>query len=317
MLRSAAVRMAAQDPEAALRVAGAVAVATTSARAEIAVALASTNEARAIEMARGLPGFAQRWALERIAVTLAASSPGIAQELLRELGARPEVVRLAAAAMARSDPDRAIALARSLPAGEQRDAALAFVARALVGTSPAKAKELLWEMGPSPGRTIAVSAVATALAPASADEATGLIGLVADPGEAARIRAVIGTIVAGRDPAAAERLLGSLPASQAKTEAALDAAINVLAAGGQQEVAVRLGSSSLARDLAIRWMVPSLAYAQTRSPIALAGEIGTPYLRAMALIDVAREVLDLTPKPRPAPGRAAQIRPIVEWEGME
>jgi len=317
MLRSAAVRMAAQDPEAALRVAGSVAVAATSARAEIAVALASTNEARAIEMARGMPGLARRWALERIAVTLAASNPGIAQELLREVGARPEVVRLAAAAMARSDPDRAIALARSAPAGEQRDAALAFVARALVGASPAQAKELLWEMGPSPWRTIAVSAVATALAPASVDEATGLIGLVADPGEAARIRAAIGTLVAGRDPAAAERLLGSLPASQAKTEAALDAAINVLAAGGQQEVAVRLGSSSLARDLAIRWMVPSLAYAQTRSPIALAGEIGTPYLRAMALIDVAREVLDLTPRPRPAPGRAAQIRPIVEWEGME
>jgi hypothetical protein len=264
-----------------------------------------------------MPGLARRWALERIAVTLAASNPGIAQELLREVGARPEVVRLAVAAMAGSDPDRAIALARSVPAGEQRDAALAFVARALVGASTAKAKELLWEMGPSPWRTTAVSAVATALAPASVDEATGLIGLVADPGEAARIRAAIGTLVAGRDPSAAERLLGSLPASQAKTEAALDAAVTVLAAGGQQEVAVRLGSSSLARDLAIRWMVPSLAYAQTRSPIALAGEIGTPYLRAMALIDVAREVLDLTPRPRPAPGRAAQIRPIVEWERME
>jgi hypothetical protein len=159
--------------------------------------------------------------------------------------------------------------------------------------------------------------VATALAPASVDEATGLIGLVADPGEAASIRAGIGAAVAGRDPAAAERLLGSLPMSQARTEAALDAAINVLAAGGQQEVAVRLGSSVLARDLAIRWMAPSLAYAQTRSPVALAGEISNSYLRALALVDVARAALGSSPGLRAAPGRAAQIRPIVEWEGMQ
>jgi hypothetical protein len=317
MLRSSAVQMAARDPQAALRVADSVAVAATSARAEIAVALAFADEARALEMARGLPGLARRWALERIAVTLAASNPGVGEELLREAGARPEVMRLAAAAMARSDPDRAIALARSLPPGEERDAALAFVARAMVGTSPAKAKKLLWEMGPSRWRAAAVSAVATALAPASVDEATGLIGLVADPGEAASIRAGIGAAVAGRDPAAAERLLGSLPMSQAKTEAALDAAINVLAAGGQQEVAVRLGSSVLARDLAIRWMAPSLAYAQTRSPVALAGEISNSYLRALALVDVARAALGSSPGLRAAPGRAAQIRPIVEWEGMQ
>jgi len=70
------------------------------------------------------------------------------------------------------------------------------------------------------------------------------------------------------------------------------------------------------RDLAIRWTAPGLARAQTRSPVGLAGEIDDAYLRALAFVDIAREMLGASPRPQPAPDRAMQIRPIVEWEGM-
>jgi hypothetical protein len=152
ILRSAAVRLATSDPEAAATAAASVVVATTSARAEMVVALSAASApdgARATELARDLPEPARSWALERIGVARAASEPAAAEELLRGIHARPEVMCLAAGAMARTDADRAIALARSLPPGETREAALAFVARSLAGSEPAKATELLWDMGPS------------------------------------------------------------------------------------------------------------------------------------------------------------------------
>jgi hypothetical protein len=61
--------------------------------------------------------------------------------------------------------------------------------------------------------------------------------------------------------------------------------------------------------------VPTLARSQVRSPINLAEDIEDPYLRALGLVDVAAETLDAQSKCRPAPERARQIRPIVEWEG--
>jgi hypothetical protein len=68
-------------------------------------------------------------------------------------------------------------------------------------------------------------------------------------------------------------------------------------------------------DLALRWAIPYLAFAQTRSPLGLSEKIGAPYLRALALVDIAREMLRLTPRAEAAPDRARQIRMIVEWEG--
>jgi hypothetical protein len=316
ILRSAAARLAKSDPSAAATAAASVTVATTSVQAEMVVALASTDDGRATELARALPEPARTWALERIAVTMAASKPAAAEKLLRDLRAPPEAMCLAAAAMARTDSDRAMAFARSLPPGEARDAVLTYVTRALGHSNVAKATELLWDMGPSVWRARAVSTVAPVISPANIDQATGLIGLVADPAEAARIRAEIAASIAGRNPDMAARLLGSLPPSDAKTTGALNAAVAVLAAGGQPDVAISLGSLGVERDLAIRWMMPQLAYSETRSPVGLAGEIGSPYLRALAFVDIARELLGYPPKPRPAPDRAAQIRPVVEWEGM-
>ncbi len=293
-----------------------VEVSPTSIEAELAVAVAPTDSAGSIEHTRPLPELARSWALERITVALAASKPAAAETLLRDSQLESEATCLAAAAMATSDTDRALSLTRSLPSGETRDAALALIVQGLARSDTAKATKLLWEMEPSRWRDKAVAAVAPAVALQNSDQATGLIGLIANPAEAERTRARIASTIAGRDPDAATRLLDSLPPSDAKTTGAIESAVSVLAAGGQTDVAVRLGTLGIERDLAIRWIVPELARAQTRSPVALAGEIESPYLRALAFVAIAHELADPIPAARPAPERAMQIRPIVEWEGI-
>ncbi len=62
-------------------------------------------------------------------------------------------------------------------------------------------------------------------------------------------------------------------------------------------------------------MLPAVARSEVRSPIILSESIENPYARALGLVDVARQMLGLGSKPRAAPERARQVRPIVEWEG--
>ena len=315
MLTSAAVRLAGKDPERALGVARTVQVAGDSALAEVAAALAATDTARALETARGLPERARLWALERIAMEIAGTDPALAEQVLAEAGAGSEAIRGAVVRMVATDPDRAVGFARSLPPGEGRDGALAAVAGALAGSNPGLAEELVWEIASSGPRGEAVETVAVAWAATDADAATGLIGLVVDGDRAGRIRAKVAAAVAARDAEGAARLLGSLPATDYRSDAALSAAKAVLSAGGQPETAVRLGAIGMDSDLALRWALPYLAFAQTRSPIGLSDKIKGPYPRALALVDIAREMLNLDRKRRAAPERARQIRRIVEWEG--
>jgi len=315
ILTSAAVRLAGKDPERALGVARTVQVAGDSALAEVAAALAATDAARALETARGLPERARLWALERIAMEIAGTDPALAEHVLAEAGAGSEAIRGAVVRMVGTDPDRAVGFARSLPPGEGRDGALAAVAGALAGSNPGLAEELVWEIASSGLRGEAVETVAVAWAATDADAATGLIGLVVDGDRAGRIRAKVAAAVAARDAEGAARLLGSLPATDYRSDAALSAAKAVLSAGGQPETAVRLGAIGMDSDLALRWALPYLAFAQTRSPIGLSDKIKGPYPRALALVDIAREMLNLDRKRRAAPERARQIRRIVEWEG--
>lgn len=315
ILTSAAVRLAGKDPERALGVARTVQVAGDSALAEVAAALAATDTARALETARGLPERARLWALERIAMEIAGTDPALAEHVLAEAGAGSEAIRGAVVRMVGADPDRAVGFARSLPPGEGRDGALAAVAGALAGSNPGLAEELVWEIASSGLRGEAVETVAVAWAATDADAATGLIGLVVDGDRAGRIRAKVAAAVAARDAEGAARLLGSLPATDYRSDAALSAAKAVLSAGGQPETAVRLGAIGMDSDLALRWALPYLAFAQTRSPIGLSDKIKGPYPRALALVDIAREMLNLDRKRRAAPERARQIRRIVEWEG--
>lgn len=314
ILRSAAVRTAGGDAARAQEVARTVEVAGGSALAEVAVALAATDAAQAMELARGLPEPAKRWASGRIAVEVAGANPALAEQLLREAGGDRDAVRGAVLRMVRTDPERALSIARSLPPGAARDIALAALVRLVAGWDLGLAEELMWEIE-SPGpRGEAVETVAVARAATDMDGATSLIGLVLDADRAARIRAKVAEAAAARDPEGAARLLRSVPASDYRSDAALGAAKGVLSAGGQPETAMRLGAIGMDADLALRWAIPHLAFAQTRSPIGLSEKIGGAYPRAAALVDIAREMLHLEPTPEPAPARARQIRMIVEWE---
>ncbi|HUU53685.1 MAG TPA: hypothetical protein VMY87_02105 [Armatimonadota bacterium] len=315
MLTSAAVRTAGKDPERALAVARTVEVARDSALAEVAAAVAAEDAAGALETARGLPDRSRLWALERIAVEIAGKSPALAEQLLAEAGAGSEAVRGALVGMVRTDPGRAVGIARSLRPGEDRDGALAGLAGALAGSDPGLAEELLWEIESPRWRGEAVEPVALALAGSDLDAATGLIGLVTDADRAGRIRAKMAVVVAARDPEAAARVLESLPPGDYRSDAALSAAKAVLSAGGQPETAERLGAIGVEPDLALRWALPYLAFAQTRSLVGLSERIKGAYPRALALVDIAREMLRLDRKAQAAPDRARQIRRIVEWEG--
>jgi hypothetical protein len=312
---SAAAREAGDDPDAAQAAALGVSVAGDSAVAQLAVATAETDIERALSMARGLPERPRAWGLARIALLTARETPALAESLLSEIEADAETVRVVLSRLAEAEPARALRLARSLPAGPQRDAALAAVVRALAPSDPELAEQLVWEMESPRWRARAVRPLAGSLAATDCDAATALLGLVLDPGAAGRIRADIAAVAAADDPGLSARLLTSLPPSDYRNDAALEAAAVVLREGGPAETAAQLAAVGLSRDIAMRWLLPELARAQTRSPINLAEYIAEAFPRAIALVDVAREMLEVKSTARPAPDRARQIRPIVEWEG--
>lgn len=314
-MASVSARQAGEDPAAAPAPGVAVDVAPDSAIAQMAVAMAETSVEQALGIARGLPERPRSWALARIAVLSARRSPEVAEGLLSELNADSEVTRLVVAAMAETDAERALRLARRMPPGAERDAALAAVARSVALRNRELTEELLWEVNSARWRARALQPLAVDLASSDCDAATSLLGLVVDRAAAGRIRADIAAAVAVKDSSLSARLLESLPPSDYRNDAALQAAAAVLRKAGQPETASRLASIGLDRDLALRWLLPELARAETRSPSSMAEQIEGGFPRALALVDVARDMLDLNARARPAPDRARQIRPIVEWEG--
>ncbi len=316
ILASAAARGATSDVESALLWVAEVAVARDSALAEVAVAVAESDRAGGLVLASGLPKLARRWVVGRVAVEAARSEPAEAEALLAEIGWHPEAVRLAVARMAVADAERAVRLAEDHLAGESRDAALAGIAAKLAVSDPARAADLVWRIDAPRWRASAVSALAPLLARDDCDAATSLIGLVSDGDRACRLRAEVAAAVAARHPETASRLLGSLPPSDYRSEAALKAAGAILSAGGTTESALEVAMIGLERDLALRWLVPSVARSRAGSPLNLAEDIRSGYLQAMSLVDAARAVLGAGSKPRQAPERARQVRPIVEWEGV-
>lgn len=289
-------------------------VAPASAAAERVVALGATDIDRAIQLARSLPERPRRWALSRLAIRLAAFDAPRARSLLEEVGLPPEAVRQAVSQMAAVDPAGAIGLARSLPAEETREAALAAAIAVLAPRDPRRAADILWDMQSSHWRGVAARPVALALAAADVDAATALIGLVSDPLDACRLRAEIAVVAAAQNPAVAASLLASLPASDYRTDAALAAAAAAIEARRSAEEAVRVAQAGAGNDVGLRWLLPELARSQTASVASFANRIESPYVRCLALVDAAREVLGEPVAPRPSPERARQIRVITEWE---
>ncbi len=316
ILTAAAVRAAPEDPDLAESLARQVLVAPESASATVAASLAPTRPARALALARGLSPQPRRWALSQIAIALAGSEPDLAAELLKESGAGPEVVRLAMARMAAIQPTQAAQVALSMPAGENRDAALAAAAATLASHDARKAGDLVWAIGAPAEQGRAVQWVAEAVAATDTDAATSLIGLVPDTDAALRLRARIAIIVAPRDPSAASRLLATLPESDYKAQAALDAAATALRASRSPEEALMIATVGLDRGVALRWLLPTLAVVQASSPVNTAELMDNYYIRTLGLTDAARSIQHLDPKPTPSPARAQMIRVIAEWEGM-
>ncbi len=316
VLGRAAVAMSLEDFDSAVTTAKLIQVASNSALAEIAITASVREEARGLELARSLPPRPRAWALSRIGVELATAKPALALDLLREAGSDPEAIALAAARMARTDPDRAVQSVRMLAEGPEQDAALALLTRALPSSASARTDEFVWEIKSPEWQAFAVEPLALRLAETDADAATSLIGLVADANRAGRIRAKVAAAAAARNPDLAARLLASLPPSSYRNDACLNAAVSVLGTGESPKRALRLGAIGLDPDLVLRWGLPSLAHSQTRSPISLSEEIRDPYRRASALVGVAFELTGGAARARSAPERAALIRPIVEWEGI-
>ncbi len=314
IMASAAAQEAADEPDAAYAAALGVAVATDSAVAQVAVAMAERDIERGLSVARRLPERQRSWALARIAALSARERPALAEALLSEIDADEDTTRIVLSAMAEDDADRALQLARELPAGVQREATLCAIARAIAPARLELAEQVLWEMASPRWRARAVRPLAVSLAATDCDAATALLGLVVDAEAAGRIRADIAAVAAVEDPAVSIPLLTSLPPSDYRNDAALRAGAAVLREGGPPDTALRLVSIGLPHDIAVRWLLPELARAQTRSPINLAEHIADEFPRAVALVGLAREMLHLNATARPAPDRARQIRPIVEWE---
>jgi len=316
ILTSAAERLAATDPEAALATAREAPIAPESALAEVAVAFATTDENSARELARSLPPSARAWTAARLALAWAASRPEQAESALAEEGLPADALRLALPKMAARDPDRAIRLAQAVADDGERDSVLAAIAGAIAAARPKQAADLVWGIG-SPGwRSRGAEAVARQLAASDSQAALALIGLVVDAGRAQRLRADIAGLTAPRDLPLAERLLDSLPASYYRREIALEAARSLLLSGRKTEEVLPLARLGEKPDLSLRWLLPDLAWSQQESPLHVAESIKDSYLQALALVDTASRMLGSEAKCRAAPDRLAQVRPIVEWEGL-
>jgi hypothetical protein len=164
-------------------------------------------------------------------------------------------------------------------------------------------------------RDRAIRSLAPALAQRDPDAATSLVGLVGERESSEQVRCELAPVAADRQPEVASRLLRSASPSRHRTEGAFEASSRLLSAGGDPQEVLRLAEVALEHDLALRWLVPTLARSQVRSPINLAEGIRNPYLKALGLVDVAVETLGAQSKCPAAPERARQIRPIVEWEG--
>lgn len=313
---SAAVRLAKSDLDEALAAAEMVAIAPDSVRAEIAVALAYTDGERAIALAEELPASVREWALGRIGVELARSAPELAAEVLLGLPPNSDAVRRAAARMATVDLSRAITLAHSLPEGSGRDAARSGIVSAIAESDRAAAEDMLWDIQGFEHGAEAVEAVVLAMVESNPDAATGLIGLVSDADQAARLRARVAARLAVQHPELALQLLESLPPSDFLATAGIEAGSAILANGGKPETAARFASLGVERDFAMRWILPGLAESGMRSPINLADTIGDSYARALALVDVAQRLLEIKPEPTAVDDREQQIRVIAEWETL-
>jgi hypothetical protein len=316
ILTAAAVRAAPEDPDLAESLVRQVLVAPESALAVVAASLAPTRPQRALALARSLSPQPRRWALSQIAIALAGAEPDLVEGLLKESGAGPEVVRLMMARMAAAQPTQAAQVALSMPAGEDRDAALAETAAALAWSNARQAGDLVWAIRTPAEQGRAVQRVAEAVAATDTDAATSLIGLVTDTDAALRLRARIAVVVAPRDPSAASRLLATLPESDYRVQAALDAAAAALRASRSPEEALMIATVGLDRDVALRWLLPTLAMVQASSPVNTSELMGNSYIRTLGLTDAARSIQRLEPKATPSPARAQMIRVIAEWEGM-
>jgi len=315
ILTSAAERLAATDPQAALATAREVPIAPESALAEVAVTFATTDGNSALELARSLPPAARAWTTARLALAWAASRPEQAESVLAQEQLPADAFRLALPEMAARDPDRAIRLAQAIADDDERDPVLAAIAAAIAAAHPKQAADLVWSI-PSPRwRSRGAEAVARQLAASDSEAALALIGLVADGGQAQRLRADIAGITAPRDLQQAERLLDSLPASYYRREIALEAARSLLLSGRKTEEVLSLARLGEKPDLSLRWLLPDLAWSQQESPLHVAENIKDSYLQSLALVDTARRMLGREAKCRAAPDRLAQVRPIVEWEG--
>ncbi len=316
ILSSAAERLATTDPEAALATAREVPVAPESALAEVAVAFAATNGNSALELAHSLPSSARAWTTARLALAWAATRPEQAESVLAEGTLPVDALRLALPKMAARDPDRAVRLAQAIADDDERDSVLAAIAGAIAGARPKQAVDLVWGIGLPGWRSRGAEAVARQLAASDSQAALALIGLVADAGRAQRLRADVAGLTAPRDLQQAERLLDSLPASYYRREIALAASRSLLLSGRKTEEVLPLARLGEKPDLSLRWLLPDLAWSQEESPLRVAESIKDPYLQALALVDTAGRMLGSEAKCRAAPDRLAQVRPIVEWEGL-
>ena len=314
ILASASQRAVATDPESALATAREVPISPNSALAELAVALAPTDGDGAAGLARSLPATGRSWAAACIAVACADSDPERSEALLAEAGLPADAFRLALSRMAGRDPDRAIRIAQGIPGAEERESTLAAVAGVIASDRPKQAADLVWVLSSPYWRSRGAEAVARKLATSDREAALALIGLVAEPEAAQRLRADIATLIASDHPEEAERLLGSLPASYYRREKALEAARDLLLSGRKTDQIMPLARLGDKPDLSLRWLLPALAHSQQESPLHVAERIRDPYLRSLALSDTARRLLDAETRCRPAPERLAQVRPIVEWE---
>ena len=173
--------------------------------------------------------------------------------------AKSQARQAIAAALARTDPDGAVRLARSAADANARAEALTAVAVALAGTDPDRAERLIRSVTDERDKAAGLDRLAQAMAGTDFERAERLATSIRDQATRAKALSALTVTAARQDPDLAERLVRLITDAETRDTTLLDVARQVTSDPRRAERLVQLAADQNAKAEMLHDLVKSLA----------------------------------------------------------